>query len=58
MVHRFPQLARKIGQLGKVQGVETKSKSRVPSMPHSKENKVVESMQPVGEDGKILDLFH
>lgn len=58
MVRRFPQLARKMGQLGRARGVRKGTRSGAPSLPHSKENRVMESMSPgSGEDGKVLDPF-
>lgn len=43
LVPLFPQLARKMGQSGKVQGVGKGTRSRAPSLPYSKENKVTRS---------------
>lgn len=43
MVPVSPQLARKMGQLGEVQGVGKGTRSRAPSLPYSKENKVMGS---------------
>lgn len=44
MVRGFPQLARKMGQSGKVQGVGKGTRSRALSLPRSKENKVMVSL--------------
>lgn len=44
MVRGFPQLARKMGQSGKVQGVGKGTRSWALSLPRSKENKVMVSL--------------
>lgn len=43
VVHGFPQLARKMGQSGKVQGMGKGTRSGALSLPRSKENKVMVS---------------